>query len=259
MACPERKRIIKYRRRERAEKEKVEKPWAEVVKKTTEAAARKEEANTQQLVGEMGMAAMVMVIDAHVHNFLHPGTFNNRISESFKLNNIAGIKLPETPDSSKLIQALGIREHIGKTVEREKKRVRSEEEQRPAETEGSVFDEVISEDEILDRHLEEEENGVLDATEIGIEILTTEAWCHEGMEPATLRGMVQDNRAKYRLGARCRYEPREIKDLIEREKISVPTNNAVRVSANIYAKMTCGVRYVPAHTSKKMKVGGRTS
>ena len=245
MACPMRKDIIKKKREERADKERAEKPWAEVVKKTTEASARKEEAVTQQLVGEMGLRALVMLMDAHVHNFIEPGSFNTRINQSLALNNITNLKLPDTPDSSKLIIALGVRERVVTEVENERKRMRSDEEQRPAEEEGRDEEEVFSEVEsILDMHLLEEESRVKDATDIGVEILTVESWCHKGLEPCILKNMSNEGRVKYRLLERCRYDGKEISDMISGEQLRVPANNAVTVSSNVYSKIKTGTRYV---------------
>ena len=191
------------------------------------------------------MNALLMIMDAHVHNFMKPGTYNKRIQETLKLNEIKGIKLPETPDSSLLMKALGNNEKVRQDIEREKKRLRSEEEQRPAEEEVGE-----TEDEILERHLRVEEEVVRNATTIGMEIITAESECVRGMEPGAFKILVREGKVKYKLLERCRYEEREIEEMIHREQIEVPINNAVKVSNNIFQKIRNGSKYVGGKRSK---------
>ena len=132
-----------------------------------------------------------------------------------------------------LMKALGSRDQLKKTIENEKKRLRSEEEQRPVEEEQENTME--SEDEILDRHLREEEGVIRDATEIGIEIVTAESF-YKGLDPQEFNNMMAEGRVKYRMTENCRYEQKEVEDMIARELIYVTSNNPVKVSTNIFLK-----------------------
>ena len=50
------------------------------------------------------MTALIMVMVAHVHNIIQPGSYNTRLNEALKVNDIAPIKLPDNPSSDKLFR-----------------------------------------------------------------------------------------------------------------------------------------------------------
>ena len=53
---------------------------------------------------DIGLMALVIVMDAHVHNIIAPGTYNTRLNKTLKENNMLPIILPnEKTESQNLI------------------------------------------------------------------------------------------------------------------------------------------------------------
>ena len=107
MACPLKKEIIKRKRREEDEKKETteERTYAKVaekaIEKVTEKAKLIEEA--RNLNECIGYKAIIMVMDAHVHNLIQPGSYSNRLNELLKANGLEEINIPTPPDSNKLL------------------------------------------------------------------------------------------------------------------------------------------------------------
>ena len=132
-------------------------------------------------------------MDAHVHNIIEPGSYNNRLNQTLIENNIEPIKLPKDKiKSEKLMQANHITEKLkeqldaqkseispkrkksrGQDMEEEMRR-REEEEGREEEMDMEDMPELedITEDEaILDMHLHRE-NTPADASLYHIKMIS---------------------------------------------------------------------------------------
>ena len=58
------------------------------------------------------MTSMIMIMDAHIHNIIEPGSYRKRLNETLSKNGIEPIELG-TPDSEKLLT----HQTIGETIE----------------------------------------------------------------------------------------------------------------------------------------------
>ena len=66
-----------------------------------------------------------MIMDAHIHNIIEPGSYNKRLNQTLSKNGISSIQL-ETPDSKKLLSHQIIGETIEAMTERQEKLTRRE-------------------------------------------------------------------------------------------------------------------------------------
>ena len=116
MACPKKKEIVKRKRfiAKEKEQEKQDQTYARVAAKTIEKIGlqTKRAENTQTAIDRLGLTSMIMIIDAHIHNIIEPGSYSKRLNETLSKNSIEPIELA-TPDSEKLLT----HQTIGETIE----------------------------------------------------------------------------------------------------------------------------------------------
>ena len=224
MSCPMKKEAIRKNREEedRKRKEKEEMPLSKIVQKTANEIGKKtEEKVMSSVLGEAGLRALIMVMDAHVHNILEPGSYNTRLNKTLKENNIEPINLPnDRIQSEKLIQTNIIAEKLKQKYETEKedtspKRkkskgqvttegMRREDEERRVEEEevdemeeGEVpeLEEITEDEAILDMHLNRED-GAADASLYHISIVTQNQSL-TNQNPKQLKELHQKGKIKY--------------------------------------------------------------
>ncbi|KAF2359676.1 hypothetical protein FHG87_009568 [Trinorchestia longiramus] len=106
MSCPTRKTIIKNKTKllEEKAKEKQEQTYAKALEKTIRQEEKQAERakNTAEIMSESGLAALIIILDAHVANIITPGSYNSHINKILKRNNIQPIELETNPDSKEL-------------------------------------------------------------------------------------------------------------------------------------------------------------
>ncbi|KAF2345265.1 hypothetical protein FHG87_023979, partial [Trinorchestia longiramus] len=106
MSCPTRKTIIKNKTKllEEKAKEKQEQTYAKALEKTIRQEEKQAERakNTAEIMTESGLAALIIILDAHVANIITPGSYNSHINKTLKRNNIQPIELETNPDSKEL-------------------------------------------------------------------------------------------------------------------------------------------------------------
>ena len=237
MACPKKKEAIKKKREEedRKRKEKEEMPLSKIVQKTAKEMEKKnEEKVMSSVLGEAGLRAMIIVMDAHVHNILEPGSYNNRLNETLKQNNIEPINLPPNIiKSDKLIQTNAIAEKLkeqyathqtesspkrkkskGQILEKEVRgREDEEEEMEDVETENIPDLEDITEDDaILDLHLNRE--GIAaEASLYNLKIVTTNQNL-QNQTPKQLKELYKQGKIKYIRGQKTKISNRVIEEIL---------------------------------------------
>lgn len=247
MSCPQKKEIIKRKREEEKREEKEKRPWAKIVEGVAAATVEKKEDHTRKMLEGGGFRAMVMVMDAHAHNMIEPGSYERRLNEVLKMNGVEGIKFPKTSNSDRLVGKAGEGAKEGKT---RKKRVRSEEERME---EVIVEDTVEETDEetILDRHLRREESGVMDCDAAGIDMVTTAEIGSNGMKAEVLREECQRGRVKFRIRPTSKWKKEQVDKLLENKRLSLKPFGAVVVSRNVFEKIKNGVAEAPSKKPKK--------
>ena len=95
-----------------------------------------------------------------------------------------------------------------------------------------------------------EEEGIKDATEIGLEFVTSQSGCTGEIEPGRVKQLEKEGKIKFKRTENCRYETREIYDMIRAGRIRIPINNIIKVSENVFQKHKTGSRY---NTGKRRK------
>ena len=155
MACPKKKEIVRRKRREEEDKEKnkQEMTYARVAEKTIEKVNQntKKTEDTQTMLDNLGLRSIIMIMDAHIHNIIEPGSYNKRLNQTLENNNIQQVKLEE-PDSNKLLSHKIIGETIQTMCRREKleklERIGKQlEEEKEMSTDGHISDQESEEEE----------------------------------------------------------------------------------------------------------------
>lgn len=262
MACPVKKEAIKKKREEedRKRKEKEEMPLAKIVQKTANEIGKKtEERVMSSVLGEAGLRALIMVMDAHVHNIIEPGSYNIRLNKTLKENNIDPINLPkDSIKSEKLLQTNIITEKLkeqfqetekspkrkksrGQDMQEEIRRQREDEERMEQEMEAEIIPELeeITEDEaILDMHLNRIDNAA-DASLYNITIITPNPNI-TNLKPKQLKELYQQGKVKYIKSSKTKISDRIIEELILANKMSCQTNNIQQVQKTKYKEYKNG-------------------
>ena len=286
MSCPIKKEAIRKKREDedRKRKEKEEMPLSQIVQKTAKEIEKKtEEKVMSSVLGEAGLRALIMVMDAHVHNILEPGSYNSRLNQTLKANNIEPIKLPDNRmQSEKLMQTNIITQKLKeqfetqqtekspkrkksrgqdmaeeikmRKVEEEREKREEERRSREEEEEGSEGEnmeegevpelEDITEDEaILDMHLNRFDS-VADVSLYKINIITQNPSL-TGQKPKQMKEMFQQGKIKYTRSAKTKISNRVIEELILASKMSFKTNNIIHVNKAKYKETKNGMTIDP--------------
>lgn len=267
MACHLKKEAIKRKREEedRQRKEKEELPLAKIVQKTAQEIGKKtEEKVMSSVLGEAGLRALIIVMDAHVHNILTPGSYNDRLNRTLKENNIDPINLPKDRiESEKLIQTNIITEKLkeqfdsqqkesspkrkksrGQDMEKEMRESvvrRKREEVRVEEMEEEEIPELedITEDEaILDMHLNREDTTA-DASLYNIKIVTANQNLTK-QNPEQLKELYKQGKIKYNRTSKTKITNRIIEELILASKMHCNQNSIVYLNKTKFKEIKNG-------------------
>lgn len=127
MKCPERKEIINQKRKESENSPKTHK---EAITKNT-VAAQLTISQTPDTTDTLNFFSCMM--HAHLLNIGSPGSYNYELKKIFKLNNLPEIKMPEEPNSYKIIGAFASAESISHPQHQETEVTREEEKEKENE------------------------------------------------------------------------------------------------------------------------------
>lgn len=263
MSCPIKKEAIKRKREEedRRKKEKEELPLSKIVQKTAQEIGKKtEERVMSSVLGEAGLRALIMIMDAHVHNIIEPGSYNSRLNKTLQENNIEPIKLPkEQIQSEKLMQTQIITEKLkeqydnqktespkrkksrGQEMEREMRSVREEEEQDEEEMDMEDMPDLedITEDEaILDMHLNRVDTPA-DASFYKIKIITHLSNLNN-QSPKQVKELYQQGKIKYNRSKKTKISNKIIEELILANKMGCTSSCVTQVSKARYKEVRNG-------------------
>ena len=266
MSCPMKKEAIKRKREEeeRRKKEKEDLPLSKIVERTANEIGKKtEERVMSSVLGEAGLRALIMVMDAHVHNIIEPGSYNNRLNQTLVENNIEPIKLPNNKlKSEKLMQANHITEKLkeqldaqktetspkrkksrGQDMEEEIRRRDEERENEWREEEMEMEDipelEDITEDEaILDMHLHREDTPA-DASLYKIKMISQKPNLTD-QTPEQIKELYQQNKIKFNRTTETKISNRTIEELILAKKMGCKSSNIVHVTKAKYREFKNG-------------------
>ena len=238
MSCPKKKEAIRRKREEedRQKQEKEELPLSKIVQRTAAIIGQKTEEKVMgTVVGDIGLRALVMVMDAHVHNIIAPGSYNSRLNKTLKENNIMPINLPnEKIDSCNLIHTNIISEQLKKhynldqqefSPKRKKSRVADQEkeinqeveEEEMSEQEIPELEEITEDEAILDMHLNRT-NTTADASLYEIKIVTKDNTITK-LNPQQMRNLYQQGKIKFTRTVKTKITNKVAEELIDRGKM----------------------------------------
>ena len=268
MGCPKKKDIAKRKRQEatQGKLEKEELTYAKVAEKTIEKVTKQAQQIEQSktILEETGMRALIMVMDAHVHNIIQPGSYNSRLNETLKSNNIAPIKLPNNPSSDKLFRhnVIGNTLMALRNIEREagmldtntttEKQTREERESECDEMD--TLDEQTEEEEILERHFQTEKNlekqktetPVLEVREINVELFACVPDVKkDNLDANTLTEMFKKGKIKYTIKQGSNITTEIVERLLNNRRIKANQTNITFLPAAEYKKIRSGYSRSP--------------
>lgn len=146
MSCPIKKEKIKEieQREKDKQTQKAHAPYAAAVKAVIKETTAPSTAPTQtiQLSEISHLQIMTAVIHAHIMNISNPGTYERELNDMLRLNNLPAVKVPNTPNSSRIFNATATTELIQKlkdgNVEERNKDEGNEMESEHTELEGAT-------------------------------------------------------------------------------------------------------------------------
>ena len=96
MACPKKKEIIRKKRNmaKQKEQDQKEQTYARVAEKTIEKINKqtKRTEETQTALESIGLTAVIMIMDAHIHNIIEPGSYSRRFVLSGMIVHITNVR-----------------------------------------------------------------------------------------------------------------------------------------------------------------------
>lgn len=168
MRCPVRKKLMKEktRRLEEREQENQNKTFATVAKIAIN--QQQKHIEQQQLQQQQqqhkpiepatGLAALIMILDAHISNMVNPGSYNSRIKASLKANGMPEINLPPTDFSEEIFSLKHFDEAI--VTARNKKQKGNEGEEAEVDSSGLNAESANEDEEIQDILRTHEETNI---------------------------------------------------------------------------------------------------
>jgi hypothetical protein len=265
MSCPKKKQAIKDKK-DKTEQEKTKKEdstYAKIVTKTLENVkgdTEKQQTEVTKILAETGIRAMIMVLDAHLHNIMEPGTYNKQINKTLARNGIAPVILDDNPNTEKLFgtAALGstliaMREFT-KTKDHDLESSSSSSEMEEEE-ERSVHSQDTMDEEIIDRHMKEVGVTPKLADDYEVDIMIEDGIAKKkDLPPDALKKLFEDGKLKYRIRDNSTLTPMILEQLIKMGKIKEDHVNIKYVGITEFRKIRNGAGRSPAKAeSKKSK------
>ena len=207
----------------------------------------------EQAISEVGLKALVIVMDAHVHNLIEPGLYNERLNAVLKRNGVEGIKWPEgAPNSSVLVtsklldDSMKVREGIYREKRKRKESTSEEEGEIVVE---EMEQEPTQEEEILERHLSRETSSK-DALDLGISFMTDAIVVEGGIDAESVRDYFDLGKIKYKISQRSTIKPETVEQLIKEAKIHASSNTTITCNRETFKKIKNGISTSKGSSSK---------
>jgi hypothetical protein len=228
MGCPRRKELIKEKLK-KIEEDKLKnlgKTYAKVAEQVEKVVTLNESSrNTEEIMSETGMRALMMILDAHVQNMIEPGTYNDHLNETMKMNGIKPIKFKTTPKSEKLFK----HDIFGKTMttlQDIQKKVNQRDEEEETDSDGSSTSSSsssLSARTVIEDEARTETDDILTATELSIGEVPIRTFDHYDVEVFVKASAVKPERD---LG------PEEVKKLFEEHNLKFRIKKSSKCNRN---------------------------
>ncbi|KAF2363816.1 hypothetical protein FHG87_005422 [Trinorchestia longiramus] len=254
MSCPTRKTIIKNKTEllEEKAKEKQEPTYAKALEKTIRQEKKQAQRakNTAEIISESGLAALIIILDAHVANIITPGSYNSHINKTLKRNNIQPIELETNPDSKELFNN-DLLVHTINVIR--KLKMRSESDTSSESQDSHLQDEDVEE---MEEEAMEASGGREEVQELAVKPKVSTKAPELKPKPKGLpqRLMVLHQQAKYHLGPKCTQSPDVVKYLFENCKIKEFKETIVWVGEQEFKKIRSGTQRTPERMGDGKKI-----
>ena len=242
MGCPNKKALIKKKRveQDKARKEKEDMPWSKIVQKTAEVYEKRVEKSirAEQAIGEIGLKALVIVMDAHVHNLIEPGTYNERLNSVMSRNGLEPINLPEEIPNSKVLvtskimeDTMKVRDGIYKEKGKRKRTI----------SDGNTRSNTMDTEQTTEDEPEEPSVNPINLRDMGVSIVTATDFQQEKLDGSEVKELFKRNLIKYRISHKSTITPEILELQIKTGKIALKTSHLITVHQQSFEATTNGI------------------
>jgi Skp family chaperone for outer membrane proteins len=221
------------------------------------------------IVHETGMQAYIMIMDAHMHNMIEPGSYTKRLNETLTNNGYDSVILGDIPRSDKLFSCGDLGNTLvtlrkiskkAKETKKEKKRDLADEDTSSEDSDGTLSGmEDVQEDtidtqdsEIISRHLEKE--GLLEqsADELEVQIVVQDGINkHKDLTPRGIKQLYEKGQLKFIIRSNSTYTTELVQHLIDQEKLKESRENIKYMSTTQFKKIRNGPERSPMKEDSK--------
>lgn len=246
MKCPIRKKAIKEKRLTRTN-----------TAITYSKAAQQPIVQQQQIHIDKDLSAKILtcMLHAHLMNIGNPGTYEKVLSETLTLNNLPVIKIPEVPQSAKILNLTKINdtntepEYDATQIEQKRKDPRLESKQKGEHSRSNSSEE--------DTMTIIEEKQPETADEIGLKILLTNRSILPTKDPHIEHVVTQINNGEYKWTyTDTRFHDNTVASWISKQQMKITKNDFKKVDEGTFRKTRNGLnqRSPPKEQRKPKKV-----
>ena len=263
MACPTKKQLMRNKidQNKQNKQTQEEATYSKVVQKTLE--KTQEQRQVAPITDNSTcMTAMIMILDAHINNIIQPGTYNKRLNETLRLNNITQVKLPETNISKKLVNLTNIADSLAKIQENIAKEQKTtpvnndtSSSESDTESETDMEQETQTED-ILTKHLQtaQTQTTTIEAQEGKINIYANKTTVRQEDQTATqLQALYKTSRIKFTVQEDSDYTPEQVDLMLYNGKITANNQSIKYVEQSEFRKIRNATKKSPHKTQATKK------
>jgi hypothetical protein len=265
MSCPKKKEAIKVKKdkSEEDKRQKEDSTYARIVTKTMENVQgdqQKQQTEVSKILAETGIRAMIMVLDAHLHNIMEPGTYNKQMNKTLARNGIAPELLDDNPNTEKLFGTAALGSTLIAMREFTKNKDKEDLDSSLSSSEGemdaadgrSEHSQDTIDDEIIDRHMEDVGVTPKLADDYEVDIMVEDGLTKKkDLPPEALKKLFKDNKLKYKIRDNSTITPMILEQLIDMGKIKEDQVNIKYVGITEFRKIRNGASRSPAKAETK--------
>ena len=234
MSCPVKKRHLEEKKKtiEAKKLEKEQATYSQVVERTLETATLQKTA--EAISEDTSMRAMLMILDAHIHNIIEPGSYNVHLNKTLQLNNIKPIQFVTPTNSEKIVSQKTLLETL-------KELTTTKLDGSDNQNEMEAEDQSTQEEEILERQIHRELGNVQDAQKYDTEIyISSNNIQTKDLAPTKLTEMHKKGKLKYRIKENSQYDTQDVEELLDNYRIRVKCKDILYIEPLEYRKIRSG-------------------
>ena len=246
MACPMKKKAIsnKINKEENIRIQNEHQTYSRVVKETIDNVTQQ---NVEIVTEETCMKAALIMMDAHMHNIIEPGSYSSRVKETLKANNLPIINFPPIVTSAPLLKYV-------KGLETTVKKARQSEIHTDSEEEEETVHNTTINAEILDRHMDLENITIRNIREYETKVFgNAEKILQKDLTPQEFASEYNKGHIKIILHPNSKYNKENIHHLIDNMRVYANREDITVLTPTDFRKIRVEARTPENSGHKKPK------